>query len=436
LKFLPEAVEQDPHRLSRFLNEVRVALRVSHPNVCRVHDIGEVEGQHYISMEYVDGEDLSSLLRRIGRLPQDKAVQIARQLCAGLAAAHDQGILHRDLKPANIMIDGRGRAKITDFGLAGLAEGIAGDEARAGTPMYMAPEQLEGKEVTVRSDLYSLGLVLYELFTGKRAFDAATPAEMLRLERESTPSSPSSHVEGLDPAVERAILRCLERDPADRPVSVAAAVAALPGGDPLATALAAGETPSPEIVAAAGERGAMRPVWAAICLAMVFVGILVQAILGPTSLYGRASLTKSCAALEENARTIARDLGYHDDPADRAAWFEIDYRERELAYRSQEDLPAVEDYDPASRMVAFFYRQSPRPMTPSSLSGKVSYWEPPLVTPGELYLFLDVHGRMVHRARLESDTYIWNAHGLPSGIYYAVFRAGNSSVTQKLILAR
>jgi serine/threonine-protein kinase len=117
LKFLPQAVERDPHRLSRFLNEVRVALRGSYANVCRVYDIGELEGQHYISMEYVDGEDLASLLRRIGRLPQDKAVQAARQICAGLAAAHDQGILHRDLKPANVMIDGRGQIKITDFGL-------------------------------------------------------------------------------------------------------------------------------------------------------------------------------------------------------------------------------------------------------------------------------------------------------------------------------
>ena len=112
LKFLPEAVERDPVRLQRFLNEVRVAIKVSHVNVCRVHDIGEVDGRHFISMEYVDGEDLASLLRRIGRFPQERAVEIARQLCAGLAAAHEQKVLHRDLKPANVMIDGRGQVKI------------------------------------------------------------------------------------------------------------------------------------------------------------------------------------------------------------------------------------------------------------------------------------------------------------------------------------
>ena len=132
LKFLPVELERDAGRLERFMNEVRIALRVTHANVCRVHDVGEFEGQHYISMEYIDGEDLASLLRRIGRLPENKALEIARQLCAGVAAAHEEGILHRDLKPANVMIDGRGRARITDFGLAGLAEGIAWPGARDG----------------------------------------------------------------------------------------------------------------------------------------------------------------------------------------------------------------------------------------------------------------------------------------------------------------
>ena len=144
LKFLPRDVERDHDRLERFLTEVRLSLRVTHPNVCRVFDIGQIEDRQFLSMEYVDGEDLASLLRRIGRLPEDKAIEIARQLCAGLAAAHEEGVLHRDLKPANIMIDGRGRAKITDFGLAGATSGITGIEARAGTPHYMAPEQIEG----------------------------------------------------------------------------------------------------------------------------------------------------------------------------------------------------------------------------------------------------------------------------------------------------
>ncbi len=247
LKFLPKGLESDEGRLQRFLNEVRMALKVTHPNVTRAYDIGEAEGQHFISMEFVDGEDLASLLRRIGRLPEDKAVQVARQICAGLAAAHEQGVLHRDLKPANVMLDGRGQVKITDFGLAGLERTIEGVEAQAGTPAYMAPEQWTGQEVTVQSDLYALGLVLYEPFTGQSVFAGRSPAEILEIHREpsSTVTSPSTVIEGIDPAVERVIQKCLEGDPVERPNSAQAVSAALPGGDPLAAALAAGRPHPP-----------------------------------------------------------------------------------------------------------------------------------------------------------------------------------------------
>jgi serine/threonine-protein kinase len=142
LKFLPAGVAQHADQLARFHQEVRIARQVSHPNVCRVYDIGEAEsgeaGQKarlcFLSMEYVDGEDLASLLRRIGRLPADKALELSRQLCAGLAAAHDRGVLHRDLKPANVLIDGRGRVRIADFGLAGFAEERRDRNVIAGTP--------------------------------------------------------------------------------------------------------------------------------------------------------------------------------------------------------------------------------------------------------------------------------------------------------------
>src|SRR5579862_277674 len=160
LKFLPQEVSGNESNLTRFRNEVRVARQVSHPNVCRVYDVGEIDGQVFLSMEYVDGEDLASLIRRIGRLPAGKGVEVARKLCAGLAAAHEKGVLHRDLKPSNIMLDGRGQVLLTDFGLAAVAEQMSAAEIRNGTPAYMAPEQLAGKEVTVRSDIYSLGLVL------------------------------------------------------------------------------------------------------------------------------------------------------------------------------------------------------------------------------------------------------------------------------------
>ncbi|MGQ0629185.1 MAG: serine/threonine-protein kinase, partial [Phycisphaerales bacterium] len=169
LKFLPGSIYQDTRKLERFRAEVRLARRVSHPNVCRVFDIGEASGRTFITMEHVDGEDLASLLRRIGRLPREKAVETARQLCSGLAAAHSQRVIHRDLKPSNIMIDGRGRVRIMDFGVAAAGEAVRGAEAGAGTPLYMAPEQFAGTEASRLSDDYALGLVLYEIFTGRMA---------------------------------------------------------------------------------------------------------------------------------------------------------------------------------------------------------------------------------------------------------------------------
>ena len=253
LKFLAPAHISDA-ALIRFRNEVRIARQVSHPNVCRVYDLGMVEGLHFLSMEYIDGEDLASLLRRIGRLPQDKAIEFTRRICTGLAAAHERGVLHRDLKPANIMIDGRGQVRITDFGLAGLAAEIPLSDLRSGTPAYMSPEQKAGREVTTRSDIYSLGLVLYEMFTGKS--------------RKNTHTNPSEVVKDLDPAIERLILRCLEEEPKRRPSSALAVAMALPGGDPIAAALAAGETPSPEMVAASQEQEGFSPRAAILC----FVG--------------------------------------------------------------------------------------------------------------------------------------------------------------------
>ena len=140
LKFLPASLSDDADRRQRLLDEVRLARQVSHPNVCRVWDVGEVDGYDFLAMEYVDGEDLASLLRRIGRLPEERAVRMARELCAGLAAAHREGILHRDLKPANVMVDGRGRVKLADFGLAAAAADLEGTDVRSGTPAYMSPE--------------------------------------------------------------------------------------------------------------------------------------------------------------------------------------------------------------------------------------------------------------------------------------------------------
>jgi serine/threonine-protein kinase len=397
LKFMPEELERDGERLGLLLNEVRIARQISHPNVCRVYDVGEVDGHQFISMEYVDGEDLASLLRRIGRLPQDKAIQIARQLCAGLAAAHARGILHRDLKPSNVMIDGRGHVRITDFGLAGLAEEIKGRDVRSGTPDYMAPEQLAGRDVSVRSDIYALGHVLYELFTGKRAFRADSLVELARLQREATPTSPSAHVRGLDPVVEQVILRCLEKDPAVRPASALAVAAALPGGSPLEAALAAGETPSPEMVAAAGPHGGVRPALAVMCLAIVVAAVPLLALLHErTTLYGIVPVERPIMALAVDAREIIRSFGYTDPPTDRA-WEVAEYPPA-LQYLAETDA-GPRRWEPLARPgqlgLFFRYRQSPHPLAPQTIGGQVTFEQPP-PREGDIRLTLDLEGRLLH----------------------------------------
>ena len=220
LKFLPSALEQDQALLKALYNEVRAARRVSHRHVCRVYDIGEAEGMHFLTMEYIEGEDLGSLLHRIGRLPSDKAIELIRQLCSGLQAAHEEGLLHLDLKPGNLMIDREGVLRITDFGLARLSRDAASETKRAGTPAYMAPEQLLEGKASVLSDLYAVGLVMYAMVTGRRVHNTNSPVEIARwYESGSIPDPPSRTVADLDREVERVILHLLESDPVKRPAS-------------------------------------------------------------------------------------------------------------------------------------------------------------------------------------------------------------------------
>ena len=404
LKFLPEAAARDEEALARFRNEVRTARRVSHPNVCRVYDVGEVGGQTFLSMEYVDGEDLASLLRRIGRLPTDKALEIARQVCAGLGAAHREGVLHRDLKPANVMLDGRGRAVITDFGLAGLADQIQGLEVRSGTPAYMSPEQLAGREVTARSDIYSLGLVFYEIFTGKRAFEGETLADLVRARSEKPPSKPSSLVKDLDPAVERVILRCLEPDPSNRPATALAVAAALPGGDPLAAALAAGQTPSPEMVAAAGETEGIAPRVALAGLAAVLAGLAIVAFVG-LRVSGLRMMDSPLPpeVLNSKAQEIIKNLGYSDRPVDGAAqWY---YNTDFTDYVHDHDNPRPNWAKVLSEpplVLQYGYRQSPVYLDPDGYQGTsltpgvVQFDDPPAIQSGMINIILDSQGRLTY----------------------------------------
>ena len=400
LKFLPVELSANVSLLEYFRSEVRLSRQIAHPNVCRVYDIGEVDGAHFLSMEYVDGENLKHLLRRIGRLPGDKGIDIARQLCLGLAAAHDKGVLHRDLKPANVMIDGLGKVRITDFGLARLVTDDSTSGEWSGTPAYMAPEQLARGETTLRSDLYSLGLTLYELLTGEAARKTNSIEDLRRDVRKSTTKPPSSLVGDIDPAVERIVLACLRPDPDARPGSAYEVAAALPGGTALEMAIAAGETPSPAMVAAAGEgKGLSWPIGAA-CLLGVLLGLV-----GATWLSARAQQQLAFDATrltqESRAREIVRNFGYRQEGGDSVwglEWSE-DYFQH---YKSGETQRRgwLELLGGPPTAATFWYRQSSRDLVPLRGRGPYSAMfvtpdDPPLATPGEIRLRLDTEGRLL-----------------------------------------
>ncbi len=392
LKFLPETLGRNQSMIARFYSEVRIARQVSHPNVCRVYDIGETEGLLYLSMEYVNGEDLGSLLRRIGRLPSDKAAEIARKLCAGLAAAHEKGILHRDLKPANIMLDGSGQIYIMDFGLAGLASNMTGAEIRNGTPAYMAPEQLAGREVSIRSDIYALGLVLYEIFTGKRPFEASSLAELMRMQESGTPTSISDVVSDLDPAVERIINRCLAPNPKDRPASALLVAGALPGGDPIAAALAAGETPTPQLIASSGSADGLSSRSATLCLAAVLAGLAILAAFG--SYINRpitADLDYPPEVLVHKAAEISRKLGYAR-PANTVSAFTLNSEYRDYA-RKRGIIEPLHAHGP-NQSLQFWVRESMTPVYTDSFSD-VDYNLPAFDKPGMRRILLDPEGDLI-----------------------------------------
>jgi hypothetical protein len=377
LKFLPQRYTRDPARLDAICSEVRLGRQISHPNVCRLYELLESDESHFIVMEYVDGEDLATLLGRIGRLPAGKALEVARDICAGLAAMHAKGIAHGDLKPANVLIDGRGTARITDFGVARLTSDPAFGGVLSGTPAYMAPEQLDGVAASTTSDVYALGLVLYEIFTGRRAHDASSLSG-IRSTMNSAPPRPDAIVPELDDAISRLVLRCLERDPAARPRDAREVLARIPGGDPLEAAVAAGHTPSPSLVAAASQAeltpsGAFAIFLAA--LALTAGGWLAS---GRFAIYSVNAPPQAPAVLAAAAERIAGGLSVPPPRGDRAGWFALS--------------PAREGA--ADGEIVFEYRTSDAPLVPLGHDGRVKWNDPPFTRRGMTNVVVDAAGRL------------------------------------------
>jgi class 3 adenylate cyclase len=218
LKVLKPEIADEPALVDAFKNELRVARKITHKNVCRIYDFSRAQGISFITMEFVDGESLRNVLQRFNALSVRMGIKIAKQICEGLREAHAQGIVHRDLKPENLMIDGSGNVKLMDFGLAHLV--AKNSTAAVGTPSYMAPEQAQGSAVDHRCDIYAMGLVMFEMFTGSPAFAGATPMVVALKQIQERPQNPCDIECTIPQHIARAILRCLEKDPDKRFQSV------------------------------------------------------------------------------------------------------------------------------------------------------------------------------------------------------------------------
>ncbi len=400
LKFLPADRLNSNSWRDQFYAEVRMARQVSHPNVCRVYDVGESDGHLFLSMEFVDGEDLASLLRRIGRLPDDKAVEIAQQLCGGLAAAHRSGVLHRDLKPSNVMIDGKGHARITDFGLAVATSNAEKERSPAGTPGYLAPELYDGhrsvgaerplrtRAGAVRTVHGKAGIrsVQRGRVSPQTVGNQSYAAFECRQESRSRGRARNLALSGSRPRAAPAV--CIEclcgsarwRSAGGRARSWGNSFARDGRGGRAGRLAAAGDGMDLfSFCGGAHDRHADVPQ-------------------PPPLSWGRTPMNKSPEVLTDRAQELSEKLGY-SGALDRASWIETeyDYLDYVADNPAGKNLASAGVGRPWPAPVSFWYRQSPEWMTPSQRQeySDVTQSQPPYETVGMVALNLDMQGKLL-----------------------------------------
>jgi serine/threonine-protein kinase len=378
LKFIRNSLFAEQR--SRIEAEVALAQQVTHVNVCRVHDLNIEHRPAYLSMEYIDGEDLERTLQRVGRIVPDRALQIASDICAGLCAAHDKGVIHRDLKPQNVMVDSAGIARLTDFGLGRLSAIRESGGVIAGTPFYMSPEQANGQAATEQSDLFSLGVVLYELYTGEFPISLDGGGSPLNWER-SRIVPPSEIVPQIERNVEQTIIRCLEFAPEDRPSSAHAVLQGLTGE----RAASSGRTAVYN--APAGRIYPIRWLAAATIVGLV-AGWLVSS---GFRLVERIDFTKpSVADYKQAATQLIGELGYTVQNGPGTSDFGFDY-----------DSSFVNDPSAPGQTISFWYRQCSQPLVPRRFTisrehstAQIRFDDPPWTEPGMLGVRIAADGTL------------------------------------------
>ncbi|MFZ2054430.1 MAG: protein kinase [Candidatus Aminicenantales bacterium] len=308
LKILKPEIAADEQTIERFRNELKMARQISHKNVCRMYHLGREQGTHYITMEYVSGEDLKSTVMRVGQLSVGKTVSIIAQVCEGLAEAHRLGIVHRDLKPQNIMIDKAGNVKIMDFGIARSvkAKGITEAGVMIGTPEYMSPEQVDGQEADQRADIYALGIILFELLTGRVPFEGETPFSVAYKHKNGVPPEARKINPQIPEDLDRLILKCLEKDKTKRfqnAAEVLADLVKIEKGLPTTERLVVPKKPltSKQVTVTFGLKKALIP-------AAVIVGVIITAIIFWLARPQKAQAKQSIAII--NFRNQTGDKAY------------------------------------------------------------------------------------------------------------------------------
>ena len=392
LKFISPRLSRDREVHQRFLDEVRLTQEVSHANVCRVFDIHQHDTTTFLSMEYVDGEDLASLVRRIGRLEPGKASEVAAEVCAGLAAAHQKQILHRDLKPSNVLLDGQGRVKIVDFGLASI---FGSQPDYSGTPGFMAPEQIESGTSSVRTDVFSLGLVLHFLFTGIRA---------TRSDDGSARVSPTLHDSNINPLASQVIASCLQRDSDSRPSNVADVAQAFPAVDRIERAHRLGITPSVESIADSRVKEMFSSPLVAAMVIGLLAGLAAVFALSKHGIVGSTSVEHP-QVLIHDAKNVMESIGYDTEPQDTAWGFQFASSVIDAKNNTVEPSP-----------IQFWYRESQAQMWPRRFfdrgikrqGGRVTY-DDPVLAPGMVSMKATSAGELVEL--IARPTLVQNAQG-------------------------